>query len=174
MSLADKMNKIRPYAERKHVMLSEIDTPSSSQILFEDDIELKNDLAEVERARVFTRKFCENVPQTLLDQSRIAQLVLVVSEAATNIIQHAYHEKTHQRIQIHAAYTADQIVMRFFDWGSEAFSPGPKDFALPDDMSLSGRGLFIIKNSVDEVEFSRDKSGKNCTTLILKLSATAP
>ncbi len=92
---------------------------------------------------------------------------------ATNIIKHAYHEKTGQRIQIHAAHTADQIVLRFFDWGPEAFSPEAKDFALPDDMSLGGRGLFIVKNSVDAVEFSRDESGKNCTTLILKLPAMA-
>jgi sigma-B regulation protein RsbU (phosphoserine phosphatase) len=151
------------------VVVKIVDPSSNSRILAEAEIELKSDLAELERARVFTRNFCENVPQTLLDQSRIEQLVLAVSEAATNIIKHAYHEKTGQRIQIHAAYTADQIVLRFFDWGREAFSPEPKGFDLPDDMSLSGRGLFIIKNSVDEVEFSRDESGKNCTCLILNI-----
>jgi sigma-B regulation protein RsbU (phosphoserine phosphatase) len=153
------------------VIVKIIDTPSGSQILYEDDIELKSDLAELERARVFTRKFCENVPQTLLDQSRIEQLVLAVSEALTNIIKHAYRETTGQRIQIQAAYTADQVVLRFFDRGREAFSPAPEDFDLPEDMSLSGRGLFIIKNSVDTVEFARDESGKNCTCLILKLPA---
>jgi sigma-B regulation protein RsbU (phosphoserine phosphatase) len=153
------------------VIVKIIDTPSSSQILYEDDIELKSDLAELERARVFTRKFCENVPQTLLDQSRIEQLVLAVSEALTNIIKHAYRETTGQRIQIQAAYTADQVVLRFFDRGREAFSPAPEDFDLPEDMSLSGRGLFIIKNSVDTVEFARDESGKNCTCLVLKLPA---
>jgi sigma-B regulation protein RsbU (phosphoserine phosphatase) len=156
------------------VVVKIADLTSDSQILAEAEIELKNDLAELESARGFTRKFCENIPPTVLDQSRIEQLVLAVNEAATNIIKHAYHEKTGQRIQIHAAHTADQIVLRFFDWGPEAFSPEAKDFALPVDMSLGGRGLFIIKNSVDAVEFSRDESGKNCTTLILKLPATAP
>jgi len=100
--------------------------------------------------------------------------VLAVSETTTNIIKHAYHEKPDQRIQIHAVQTADQIILRFFDWGPEAFLPGAKEFALPDDTSLGGRGLFIIQNSVDAVEFSRDESGKNCVTLILKLPATAP
>ena len=156
------------------VVVKIADLPSDSQILAEAEIELKSDLSELEQARGFTRKFCENIPPTVLDQSRIEQLVLAVSEAATNTIKHAYHEKTGQRIKIHAAHTADQIVLRFFDWGPEAFLPGAKDFALPVDMSLGGRGLFIIKNSVDEVEFSRDESGKNCTTLILKLPATAP
>jgi sigma-B regulation protein RsbU (phosphoserine phosphatase) len=156
------------------VVVKIADLPSDSQILAEAEIELKSDLSELEQARGFTRKFCEQVPPTILDQSRIEQLVLAVSEAATNIIKHAYHEKTGQRIQIHAAHTADQIILRFFDWGPEAFSPEAKDFALPVDMSLGGRGLFIIKNSVDAVEFSRDESGKNCTILILNLPAMAP
>ena len=95
--------------------------------------------------------------------------MLAVSEALTNIIKHGYQGKTDQPIQIQAEYTADQVVMRFLDWGPEAFSPDPEDFDLPDDMSLGGRGLFIIKNSVDTVDFSRDESGKNCTRLILKL-----
>jgi sigma-B regulation protein RsbU (phosphoserine phosphatase) len=153
------------------VVVKIIDTPSGSEILYKDDIELKSDLIQLERARAFTRKFCENVPPTLLDQSRIEQLVLAVSEVLTNIIKHAYREKTGQPIQIRAAYTKDQVVLRFFDWGPEAFSPNPEGFDLPDDMSLSGRGLFIIKNSVDTVDFSRDESGKNCTCLVLKLPA---
>jgi sigma-B regulation protein RsbU (phosphoserine phosphatase) len=156
------------------VVVKIADLPSDSQILAEAEIELKSDLTELEGARGFTRKFCENIPPAVLDQSRIEQLVLAVSETTTNIIKHAYHEKTGQRIQIHAAHTADQIILRFFDRGPEAFSPEDEDFALPVDMSLGGRGLFIIKNSVDAVEFSRDESGKNCTTLILKLPATAP
>jgi anti-sigma regulatory factor (Ser/Thr protein kinase) len=55
--------------------------------------------------------------------------------------------------------------MHIYDWGATF---GPEGVAPPnfDGSRDSGFGLFIIAQSVDEVRYSCDASGRNCVSMV--------
>jgi anti-sigma regulatory factor (Ser/Thr protein kinase) len=111
------------------------------------------------------------VPDFLLDSKRIDMLEVAVTEVATNIIRHAYAGRTDEVIQIKAQMEEDKIVLLFYDWGQHGFDPQVvpplKDMSKMaiKDLPEGGMGCYIIAQSVDEVEYSRDQKGKNCACL---------
>jgi phosphoserine phosphatase RsbU/P len=146
-----------------------IEKKSTSQALLDKaKLEIKNDLIELARVRAFVRNFCEGVPDLPLDNNRINLIELAVTEVTTNIIKHAYGEHTGEQIQINALLLDNKIVLQFYDWGKEF---DPKSVPLPvfDGSQSGGFGLHIISHTVDEVVYSRDKKGRNCVCLKIKL-----
>ncbi len=150
-----------------------------SQLNTEAILEIKSDLKELARLRFFIRKFCESVPDSLLDSKRIDMLEVAVTEVATNIIRHAYAGRIDEVIQIKAQMAEDKIALLFYDWGPQGFDP----MAVPPlkdinkmaikDLPEGGMGCYIIAQSVDEVEYSRDNKGKNCACLKIILTPDA-
>ena len=80
---------------------------------------------ELARMRAFVRTFCQELPVRVLDEEGLSQLELAVTEAASNIMRHAYHGRTDQRIQVIADAFADRIVVRLWHRGT-AFDPEPR------------------------------------------------
>jgi sigma-B regulation protein RsbU (phosphoserine phosphatase) len=145
--------------------------PHQTQLNTQAILEIKSNLKELGRVRFFIRKFCESVPDFLLDSKRIDMLEVAVTEVATNIIRHAYAGRTDEVIQIKAQMEEDKIVLLFYDWGQHGFDPQVvpplKDMSKMaiKDLPEGGMGCYIIAQSVDEVEYSRDQKGKNCACL---------
>ncbi|MEE9612996.1 MAG: ATP-binding protein [Desulfatiglandales bacterium] len=104
-----------------------------------------------------------------MDEEGVWQLELAVNEAVSNIIKHAYLGRKDQTIQIEADAFADRFIVTIFYWG-KAFDP-PESVPLPtlDYSRERGLGLFLIENCVDEVNYSRDNSGKNSIRLVKNL-----
>jgi len=147
-----------------------IEKKSTSQALLDKaKLEIKNDLTELARVRDFVRNFCEGVPDLPLDNNRINLIELAVTEVTTNIIKHAYGEHTGEQIQINALLLDDKIVLQFYDWGKE-FDPKSVPLPIFDGSQSGGFGLHIISHTVDEVVYSRDKKGRNCASLKIKLN----
>jgi len=149
-----------------------------AQVNSEAILEIKSNLKELARVRFFIRKFCESVPNSLLDPKRIDMLEVAVTEVATNIIRHAYAGRTDELIQIKAQMAEDKIILLFYDWG-QGFDPQVVP-PLEDiskmaikDLPEGGMGCYIIAQSVDEVEYSRNKKGKNCACLKIILAPDA-
>ena len=153
--------------------------PHQTQLNTQAILEIKSNLKELGRVRFFIRKFCESVPDFLLDSKRIDMLEVAVTEVATNIIRHAYAGRMDEVIQIKAQMEEDKIVLLFYDWGQHGFDP----MAVPPlqdiskmatkDLPEGGMGCYIIAQSVDEVEYSRDQKGKNCACLKIILGPDA-
>lgn len=141
----------------------------------EEVLEIKSDLEELSRVRDFIRKFCESVPNSLLDSRRIDMLEVAVTEVTTNIIRHAYSGRSDEQIQIKAQMAEDKIVLLFYDWGQgfdPQIVPPLKDLSKMaiKDLPEGGMGCYIIAQSVDEVEYSSDPKGKNCACLKIILA----
>ncbi|HYA17948.1 MAG TPA: SpoIIE family protein phosphatase [Bryobacteraceae bacterium] len=129
-----------------------------------DEIELESSLEELRKARRFVRGFCASVPGARLDEEAIGALELAVNEATSNVIKHAYHGRSDQWIHLEAEAFPGRIAIRLHHFG-DPFDPSLVPAEPPGPLSESGRGAWIIRQSVDEVKYYRDERGRNCVAL---------
>src|SRR4029078_9331128 len=54
------------------------------------ELEISSDLNELGRARAFVRAVCRPLPGQALDEESVSQLELAITEAASNVMRHAY------------------------------------------------------------------------------------
>jgi anti-sigma regulatory factor (Ser/Thr protein kinase) len=134
------------------------------------ELEIRSDLKDLCRARAFVREFCRMLPEGMLDEDDVADLELAVNEAASNIMKHAFHGRTDQRIQLEADTLPGRISVRLHHLG-DSFDVTAVSLPALDGSRESGFGLYLIAKSVDEVHYSRDERGRNCIALVKRLNA---
>jgi serine/threonine-protein kinase RsbW len=134
------------------------------------ELDICSDLKDLGRARTFVREFCRTIPGGLLNAEDIAGFELAVNEAASNIMKHAYHGRTDQRILIDADAFPDCVSIRLHHLG-DAFDPLTARAPAVDGLRESGFGLHLIAKSVDDVRYSRDERGRNSITLVKHLDS---
>ena len=116
--------------------------------------------------RDFIRKGCRLSWNEASDIAAISQLELAVSEVASNIILHGMQGQPEDFIELTLNIQHERACVTFSYPGC-AFAPEtipPPDFI---DRAESGYGLYLIRQSVDEVHFSRDDAG-HCTIRLKK------
>ncbi len=134
--------------------------------LLRAEIDIPSDLKELARARAFVREFCSRLGDPVGDDV-VNQLELAVTEAASNIMRHAYGGRSDRRIQLDAEVFADRIVLRLHHLG-QSFDPEAVRPPAFDGSQDGGFGMYIISQSVDEVRYHRDERGRNCISMIKK------
>ena len=75
-------------------------------------------------------------------------LKLILGEALTNVIKHAYEGKNDQPIFIEFFFDKDRLEIRIRDYGKKALPNDLKSFDL-SDYREHGIGLFMIKQLTD-------------------------
>ena len=104
---------------------------------------------------------------TVLSPVEINRLELCLVEVVNNAIEHAYTNQPGNRVAVRVDVTKERIAITVSDWG-EAM-PGevlnqdkePElDLDSPESWLCSGRGLHIVKNLMDSVNYSSEE-GKN-------------
>ncbi len=129
------------------------------------EIEIRSDLNELRRVREFVRAFCHQIPGPPLDEDSTCSLELAVNEAASNIMKHAYHGRTDQRIHLDMEAFPGRVAVRLHHLG-DPFEPSTAPPPALDGSRESGFGTYIIARSVDEAHYYRDERGRNCIALI--------
>jgi PAS domain S-box-containing protein len=132
--------------------------------LIRAELEIRSDLKELRQAREFVRAFCRNLPGPPLDEDRAGALELAVNEAASNIMKHAYHGREDQWIHLEGEAYTDYVSIRLHHLG-DPFDPSAAPAPVLDGSRESGRGAYIIAQSVDQVRYYRDERGRNCVAL---------
>ena len=95
-----------------------------------------------------------NIPQELKDD-----LVLAITEAAQNIVKHAYkNQTTTDKMKIKILFKDREIEIGFFDTGLPVVAENIQHRKL-DDIKPGGLGTFFIKKIMDEAIFRKDKKG---------------
>ena len=95
-----------------------------------------------------------NIPQELKDD-----LVLAITEAAQNIVKHAYkNQTTTDKMKIKILFRDSEIEIGFFDTGLPVVPENIQHRKL-DDIKPGGLGTFFIKKIMDEAIFKKDKKG---------------
>jgi serine/threonine-protein kinase RsbW len=118
-------------------------------------------LTEIARARQWLRHQARAAGFT---EREVRDLELVLSEACTNVIKHAYHGQPDYPIALRLAIDETKLVLVIRDIGTkfDLSAYTPPDLDQPQER---GYGVFIIRSLMDEVHY--DTTGEQGTTLTL-------
>lgn len=120
---------------------------------------INSDLKEVAQVAETIHTFC--LKQGCSEDIAF-QIEVCVVEAINNSIIHSYHNKMGHSIDILYAYKKNNLYFEISDYG-EAISEIPTD--IPDAMDVGGRGWFIMRQWMDNVEYHRiENCNKVCLT----------
>lgn len=99
-------------------------------------------------------------------------ITLAVDEAVGNVIKHAYHGETDRRVTLTLAAAPDGgLEIRVRDAG-EPFNPLARASPAPDELRPGGRGLYLIREIMDEIDYGRE-NGANVFRMRKSLEAPA-
>jgi anti-sigma regulatory factor (Ser/Thr protein kinase) len=103
----------------------------------------------------------------LTDKLR-GQLVLAVNEACTNIIQHAYGEKTEGEIRLRLAWNSDRLIIELED-DAPCIDPAAVQPRALSDVRPGGLGVHFIREIMDEMAFLPGQGKGNRLRLVKRL-----
>lgn len=106
---------------------------------------------------------------------------LALTEALVNAVKHGNDEAADKRVGLSVDIDVDGVTMTVWDEG-EGFDPAsiPESIRPEDILKESGRGIFLIRAYMDEVEFSEDgrrirmKKYASCGLSSAEMASTAP
>jgi serine/threonine-protein kinase RsbW len=137
--------------------------PSASGATVQVSLRVPSDVACIEEVVDLLMRHC--CSDSWLCRRRRFNLRVAVAEALANAIVAGNQEDRSKWVQVQAELAGDQIRIEVTDQGT-GFDPGvvtpPLD---PEDLDRpSGRGLFLIRNLVDDVRFN-PQGNSICMTL---------
>lgn len=111
---------------------------------------IRSELAEVARARDWVSVLAH---QAGLSSEKSYELQLVLSEACTNSIKHAYSMERSHALELSATIDNDQICLVIRDFGRkmDLQKYQEPDLENPPD---SGYGVYLMQRLMDEVRFN--------------------
>jgi len=125
-------------------------------------LEIPSDLSQLKRVREFLRDICLQSCDRVAVEGDLAQLELAVTEVISNIIRHAYHGQADGKIRLEVNLFVNRLLLRIYHRG-EAFDPAAA--ASASAQSPAHKGLNIIKECMDNVQYARSRHGENCVFL---------
>jgi serine/threonine-protein kinase RsbW len=118
--------------------------------------EIRDFVGEIARAGGFSDKDVYNIQ-------------LATDEAASNIIEHAYENRSDGILELSCGMKGDTITIILIDYG-ESFDPS--EIPLPDlkadlsDRKIGGLGIFLMRKLMDEVHYEPKPDKSNVLTMI--------
>ena len=107
-------------------------------------------------ATTMSREICAQFKEIGVDDDFAQDVELCVSEACTNAIKYGCRENSNDMVTLCFQVFPDKILVNIGDKG-KGFNLKDIPSTLPDSLSESGRGLFIIRAKMDEVQYVREK-----------------
>ena len=112
--------------------------------------------AKLENLAVMDDFVAESMKQLGMKKGVTLQVRLAVSEACTNIIQHAYSGESEEPIIILCSMSGNDLVIEIRDWGKPF---DPDSVPQPDTESEllerkeGGIGIFLLRQMMDDVRY---------------------
>ena len=126
-------------------------------------------LAKRENYQHFLSWLSNTCSQLNLDQNTISKINLISEELYTNIFSYAYPEQEGY-IEVLLAKENNCLTLVFKDKGFQynpLEKPDPDTTFPPESRELGGLGIFIVKNSVDKIDYQYED---NHNILIMKIN----
>lgn len=130
------------------------------------NVEIESDPNNLITVEEFVNYFCKDINLT---DEQLANVLLAVTEATTNAIIHANKCDQSKMVTIDVKVNETKLVVRVKDEG-EGFDPADiPDPTEPENLlNESGRGVYLMRVYMDNVEYNRTPSGME-TILTLNL-----
>ena len=130
---------------------------------------LHNDIQQIPQLAEFVEAVAD---MAHLDVGLTMSLNLALEEAVSNVIMYAYPQGSDGLVDVEAIVRKDSLEFIISDSGV-AFDPtaAPEaDTTLDvEDRPIGGLGIFLVRNIMDEVKYTRSDSGKNILSMTKKL-----
>lgn len=137
-------------------------------------LEVASDPDRLETLRRFVEDFARQFGGDAVSEEERDRLVLALNEAAANVIRHAYGGRRDARMRIEAEAYDDRLVWRLFDNGKPFQG---LERVLPPSFDGSrdgGFGVYLMRATLDDIEYARNDMGHNTLTLTRRLAGDAP
>ena len=118
-----------------------------------DEIEIRfsSDPRWLRPIRTLLEEFTE---QAGLDSMARHEVILAAGEALANVMRHSYNGDCHQKVWLKCRSDDNMMEIEIRDRG-EAFDLKAV-LPPPDELRPGGRGVYLIRSAMDEVEYSRE------------------
>jgi anti-sigma regulatory factor (Ser/Thr protein kinase) len=107
-----------------------------------------------------------------LDRDGTAAVELAVTEGCANVIRHCYGDCDNERIDIDFAFDADVFEVRIDDYG-KFVDPSQIRSRPLDDVRPGGLGVHLMRTTMDEVTYKKNRWGGTSLTLRKRLPRRA-
>jgi serine/threonine-protein kinase RsbW len=98
--------------------------------------------------------------KTSLSEGKSDNLAIVLTELVNNAILHGNKSQPQKKVTIQVSYFDSYVKVSVKDQGNGFDPSGLKDPRDPENIwKESGRGIFLVKNLVDKVEFNPTEEG---------------
>jgi serine/threonine-protein kinase RsbW len=103
-----------------------------------------------------------------LSDSKKNNIELAVAEAAANCVKHGNKSNPEKNLKLNISKNTNKIIIAFKDEGKGFDPKNVPDPTIPENiLKGSGRGIYIMKNLVDDMKFNFEADG---TELILSFN----
>ena len=122
--------------------------------------------AELDSLSVFREFISDCCAKFKIPDGTVFDLKLAVDEACTNIIEHGYKGMDPGSIILSFRIESDRILVQITDFGhifEPADAPKPDVEAALEDRELGGLGLYLIYQTMDNIDYQASDDGNTLT-----------
>lgn len=122
--------------------------------------------AELESLQQFRAFIAECCALSAVPSEVVLELKLAVDEACTNVIEHGYKGMDPGSIILSFRIEPDRILVEITDFGhvfEPASAPTPDVEAALEDRELGGLGLYLIYQTMDNIDYRASEEGNTLT-----------
>jgi serine/threonine-protein kinase RsbW len=122
--------------------------------------------AELESLQVFRGFITECCARYDIPSDVVLDLKLAVDEACTNIIEHGYKGMDPGSVILSFRIEPDRILVQITDFGhvfEPVEAPKPDVEAALEDRELGGLGLYLIYQTMDNIDYQSSEEGNTLT-----------
>lgn len=127
-------------------------------------LKIKSDITNVSEVEQLIDVVCEDLK---LNEDNYGNILIAVTEAVTNAIIHGNQNNPEKLVEINVDSELKEVVFSIIDAGGGFDFTNLPDPIAPENLEKpNGRGIFLMKNLSDKVEFF-DEGRKVCITFVV-------
>jgi len=127
-------------------------------------LEINSDISNIAEVEKLIDTVCEDLK---LSEDNYGNVLIAVTEAVNNAIIHGNKNNPTKKVKIIVDKITKEVVFSVFDEGGGFDFTNLPDPTAPENLEKpDGRGIFLMKNLADKVEFFENGS-KVCITFVI-------
>jgi serine/threonine-protein kinase RsbW len=124
-------------------------------------IEINSDLKFMSEVELLIDTVCEDLA---LNEDHYGNILIAVTEAVNNAIVHGNHNDEDKKVKVEVAKEEEKVIFIVVDEGKGFDFENLPDPTAPENIEKpDGRGIFLMKNLSDEVNFDLNGSKVSIT-----------